>query len=148
MSWTAPTASDFKGFFARDFNFAQASDPNNLDFVIDADINRAINEAQINFNSALFGSDAQVTNVFMYYAAFCLVRNIQMSTKGLASQSKFPISSNSVGGVSISFAIPDAYTKDPFLSSLTSNGYGMRYLELLLPYLSGNITVVCGGPLM
>lgn len=148
MSWTAPSTSDFKAFFARDFYFAQDNDPNNLDFITNADITRAINEAQINFNSALFGTDAQVTNAFEYLAAFCLVRNIQLSTKGLASQTRFPISSNSVGGVSISFQIPDAYAKDPYLSSLTQNGYGMRYLEFLLPLLVGNVQTICGGPLI
>lgn len=146
MSWTPPVYTDFRNFFARDFYFAQDSDPDNLDFVTINDINRAIAEAQINFNMALYGSDANITNVFMYLAAFCLVRNIQNSTKGLSSQSRFPISSNSVGGVSISFDIPEAYKRDPFISSLTVNGYGMRFLEFTLPYLTGNAFVVCGGP--
>lgn len=147
MPWTPPVASDFKSFFARDFYFASETDPNNLDFVTEADINRAIAEAQINFNSGLYGTDAQITNVFMYLAAFCLVRNIQNSTKGLSSQSRFPISSNSVGGVSVNFSIPEAYMKDPFIASLTINGYGMRFLEFTLPMLGGNISVICGEPL-
>lgn len=146
MSWTPPTPADFRSFFARDFVFAQASDPDNLEFITDGDLNRAIAEAQINFNQALYGSDANVTNVIMYLIAFCLVRNIQNSTKGLSSQSRFPISSNSVGGVAISFQIPEAYLKDPFIASLTANGYGMRFLEFTLPFLTGNAYVVCGGP--
>lgn len=141
MSWTAPTVSEFKSFFARDFYFASASDPNNLDYIVDSDITRAINEGQINFNDGLFGSDAQVTNVFMYLAAFCLVRNIQNSAKGLTSQSKFPISGTSVGSVSVNFQIPEAYSKDPFISSFTQNGYGMRYLELAFPFLIGNVGI-------
>lgn len=147
MAWTAPTPAEFKDFFDRDFYFAQASDPNNADYIRDKDINRAISDADTHFNSALFGSDAKVTNAFMYLVAFFLIQNIQLSTKGLASQSKFPISSNSVGGVSISFQIPEAYSKDAWLSSLTANGYGMKYLELLLPFLSGNVGVLCGEPL-
>lgn len=146
-SWTPPAPSDFQAFFARDFFFASETDPNNLDFVTVNDITRAINEALINFNIALYGSNANITNVFMYLVAFCLVRNIQNSTKGLSSQTRFPISSTSVGGVSVSFSIPEAYMKDPFIASLTMNGYGMRFLELSLPYLSGNVTAICGGPL-
>lgn len=148
MSWTPPAYTDFQAFFARDFYFAQPSDPDNLDFVTANDINRAIAEAQINFNQALYGSNANITNVFMYLVAFCLVRNIQNSTKGLSSQSRFPISSNSVGGVSVNFQMPEQYSKDPWLSSLTVNGYGMRFLEFTLPYLVGNVFVVPGGPRM
>lgn len=146
MSWIAPSTSDFKTFFARDFNFAPASDPLNQDFVLDSDITRAINEGLINFNIGLFGTDAQVTNVFMYLVAFCLVRNIQNSTKGLSSQSKFPITSNSVGNVSVNYSVPEAYAKDPWLSQFTQNGYGMRYLELALPYtVGGGIGIAEGG---
>jgi hypothetical protein len=146
MYWTPPAYSDFQSFFARDFYFAQATDPNNLDFVTAGDVNRAIGEALIHFNTALYGTDAQVTNVFMYLVAFCLVRNIQLSSKGLSSQSKFPISSTSVGGVSVNYSIPEQYSKDPFLSSLTVNGYGMRFLEITVPLLYGNIFVISGGP--
>lgn len=143
--WTPPTTDQFKLFFQRDFWFTD--DPDNLDLVNINDINQAIAEAQINFNTGLYGSDSNITTVFMYLAAFMLVRKIQVSEKGLASQSRFPISSNSVGGVSISFQLPQKYANDPFLSSLTANGYGMRYLEFTLPMLTGNIMVVCGGPL-
>ncbi len=146
MSWSPPSVTDFQTFFARDFWFAGETDPNNLDFVTINDINQAIAEAQVNFNMGLYGSDSNITTVFMYLVAFHLVRKIQVSTKGLSSQSRFPISSNNVGGVSISFQLPEQYTKDPFLSSLTANGYGMRFLEFTLPYLSGNVIVAQGGP--
>jgi hypothetical protein len=144
MAWTPPVYSDFQAFFARDFYFASETDPNNLDFVTEADFDKALIEAQINFNPGLYGTDASTTNVFMYLLAFCMVRNIQNSTKGVNSVSKFPISSNSVGGVAISFQIPEAYSKDPFLSSLTVNGYGMRFLEFTLPLLVGNVFVAPG----
>lgn len=143
--WEEPSVSEFKDFFERDFNFAPSTDPDNLEYVTDKDITRAINEALINFNTELFGDDDQITNVFMYLAAYHLVRNITNSAKGLSSQSKFPISSNNVGSVSVSFQIPDKYSKDPYLNSFTQNGYGMRYLELTLPYLVGNVTVADGG---
>lgn len=144
MSWTAPTASEFKAFFARDFNFAGESDPNNLDFITNADITRAIDEALINFNEGLYGTEAQVTNVFMYLAAFMLVVNIQNSMKGLASQSKFPISSTNVGSVSVAYSLPEMYAKDPRLSGFLKNGYGLKYLELSMPFLVGNVGVAEG----
>lgn len=141
MSWSPPTASDFKTFFARDFNFAPVKDPNNLDYVVDSDITRAINEGLINFSPSLFGSDAQITNVFMYLAAFFLVFNIQNSVKGLSSQSRFPINSNSVGGVSVNFTLPEIYQDDPVLSMYTQNGYGMKYLSFALVMLPGGVDI-------
>lgn len=144
MAWTPPTAADFKTFFARDFQFAKASDPMNFDFVTDTDIDRAIAEGLINFNP-MYGTDPQITNVFLYLAAFCLVRNLQDSAKGISSQPKFIIGSASVGSVSINSQIPEIYLKDPFVASFAQNGYGLRYLELAWPYLVGNVHVVRGG---
>ena len=144
--WAPPVNGDFRVFFARDFYFATADAPNNMDFVTDADVTRAINEANINFNASLFGTDAQVTNVFMYLAAFYLVRNIQLSTKGLAAQNKFFASSVNIGGVSTSYHIPEIYSKDPFISSLAENRYGQAYLGFLLPCLAGNVILLDGGP--
>lgn len=137
--WSAPSVGDFKTFFARDFNFAPTDDVSNLDYIIDADLTRAIAEAVINFNSALYGDDAQTTLIFMYLAAFHLVANLQNSAKGISSQAKFPISSNSVGGVSLNFNIPEQYSTDAFIQQYTLNGYGMKYLSLVLPFITGNV---------
>ncbi len=142
--WVVPTAAEFKTFFARDFNYAPSNDPNNLNYVTDADINKAIGEAFIDFNSGLFGNGAAATTIFMYLAAFFLVGSFQLSSKGIASQSKFPINSTSVGGVSIGFQVPERYLKDPFLSGFTANGYGMRYLQFALPYTVGNVHLAFG----
>lgn len=142
-SWVQPTAAAFQVFFARDFEFT--TDPANLELVSVNDINRAMTDAIDNFPPGLFSTDDVATNAFMYLTAFCMVRNIQMATKGLASQgNKFMISSNSVAGVSTSFTIPERYSKDPFLASLTGNQYGQRYLELIIPYLTGAVFVVPG----
>ena len=133
-SWTTPTVADFKAYFARDFNFASSTDQSNLKYVIDADITRAIAEALICFNETLFSDPVPP---FLYLVAYTLVVNIQISSKGLASQAKFPISSTSVGGVSISYQIPERYSKDPIVQQYTKNGYGMKYLEYALPALVG-----------
>ena len=143
-TWIVPTYTDFQAFFNRDFWYDTTAGQTNLDLIQINDINNAIIEAQVNFNMGLYGSNTNITVAFLYLAAFCLVRKIQVSEKGLASQSRFPISSNSVGGVSISFTLPEIYTKDAWLNSLTVNGYGMRFLEFTLPYLTGNVFVVGG----
>ena len=144
MSWVQPTPAAFQVFFARDFAFT--TDPANLELVSENDIDRAMTDAIDNFPSGLFSNDSVATNAFMYLTAFCMVRNIQMAMKGIASQgNKFMISGNSVAGVSTSFSIPEKYMRDPFLASLTGNQYGQRYLELILPYLVGNVFVAKGG---
>ena len=125
-----PTTSDFKTYFTRDFNFGS-----DMTTVMDVDISKAIAEGQINFNSGLFGENAE--SIFYYLAAYVLVVNLQNSAKGISSQAKFPISSNSVGSVSVTFQVPERYSKDAFIQQYTKNGYGMKYLELVLPYLVG-----------
>jgi hypothetical protein len=129
-----PSVDDFKTFFARDFAFAPATDQANDDFVLDTDITRAITEASINFNDGLFDSTI-VGTIFLYLVAFHLVSNLQNSAKGISSQSKFPISSETVGGVSIGFQIPERYAKDAMIQQYCQNGYGKKYIEFALPYL-------------
>jgi hypothetical protein len=133
-SWTTPTVADFKVYFARDFDFAPSDDASNLKYVTDTDITRAIAEALLSFNETLFSDPVPP---FLYLVAYSLVVNIQNSSKGLSSQAKFPISSTSVGGVSISYQIPDRYAKDPIIQQYAKNGYGMKYLEYALPALVG-----------
>jgi hypothetical protein len=145
--WTPPDVEDFKGKFVRDFPYQPDGGDDaevDLSYIQDADIESAIDEAQLNFNSGLFGTEAQATTVFLYLAAFYLVQNIQNSTKGLAAQSRFAVSQASVGGVSTSYAIPDRYTKDPYIAQFTQNAYGMKYLSFVLPLLSGRVDVVEG----
>ena len=133
------TISDFKTYFARDFNFAPADDQGNIDqYIVDADITKAIAEAQVNFNDSLFSDNLGI--IFIYLVAFHLVANLQNSSKGISSQSKFPISSTSVGGVSISFQIPARYANDPIVQQYAQNGYGKKYIEFALPYLVGVAT--------
>jgi hypothetical protein len=145
--WSKPLAADFKAFFVRDFQYAPASDPDNLNYIIDADIDRAIDTAMIHFVTDLFGEDTSINIAFMNLAAYYLVESIKNSSKGLSSSSKFPINSSGAGSVNTSYALPERYAKDPFLSSLTLNGYGQFYLNLLLPMLIGNIGVVPGTTL-
>ncbi len=144
MAWTPPTVSDFKEYFFRDFQYAPAGDPDNQNYIIDLDITKAIGEAFANFSPGLYGTNAQVNIVFMYLVAFYLVFDLQNSAKGISSQANFPINSETVGGVSIGFTIPEKYTKSAFLAQYTANGYGMKYLSLVLPFTVGNVGVAFG----
>jgi len=142
MSMIAPTVAQFKSQFFRDFPYAPAEDPTNLDFVTDTDITNAINEALLNFNDSLFG-DLSLT-VFMYLAAHILVMNIRNSSMGLSSLAKFALDSTSVGGVSISNNINDRFKNDPLFSGFLTTGYGKKYLDLVYPFTIGNVGTSCG----
>lgn len=154
-TWKVPTAAQFQAQFVRDFNYAPASDPNNLNYVTVADINQAISNAQQNFNPNAFGVGqnlvnpnpnnlANATNVFLYLSAFYLCWNLQNSAKGVSSQTNFPINSKSAGGVAVTYTVPERYAKSPILSIYTQNGYGMVYLSLVLPYTVGNVKLIPG----
>lgn len=139
-SWVPPTIAEFKAYFFRDFNYGTT-----LDTVTDLDIQKALDMALLNFNSSLFGTNAQITMVFYWLAAFYLAYAIQTSTAGVGSQSNFPISSKSAGNVSVSFAVPPKLLEDPNVAIYTMNGYGMKYLSLVLPFTVGVVRVARGG---
>lgn len=142
MSWTAPTTTEFKAQFVRDFPYAPSSAPTDLKYVTDADIQSAINEAQVSFNCGLFG--ANTTIIFMYLAAHTLVMNIRNSSMGLNSQAKFILESSSVGSVSITNNINERFASDPIFAGLLKTGYGQKYLDMVYPYTIGNVGESCG----
>lgn len=147
-AWVPPTTSaPFKAQFVRDFNYAPTTDANNLAYVTDADILAAYTNALQNFNPSIFGTLTpidQITPVFLWLTAYYLVASIQNSSTGLSSQSKFPISNKSVGGVALGFSIPEAYLKNPVLSQYATNGYGMMYLSFALQKTIGNVRIAFG----
>ena len=145
MAFTVPTVAAFKAYFARDFNYAPATDASNLSFITDADINKAYGQASANFNTSLFTNDDDAEIAYLWLSAFYLVYDLQTSSKGLTSQSNYPISSKSVGSVSVGFTVPEKYARDPYLSIFTGNGYGLKYLSFLIPHLIGNIASVGGA---
>ena len=147
MAFVVPTVAAFKAYFARDFNYAPTNDASNLAFVTDADINKAYGQASANFNTSLFTNDSDAEIAYFWLSAFYLIYDLQTSSKGLTSQSNFPISSKSVGSVSIGFTVPEKYARDPYLSIFTGNGYGLKYLSLLLPHLVGNMSAIGGATL-
>lgn len=113
-------------------------------YIQDADIMRAFNEAKVNFNAALFGDDDTVKMVFLYLAAHYLVIDLNNAMNPLAMGFMGFTQSKSVGSVSESYAVPSFATNNALLSQLMLTGYGRKYLSLLQPYLVGNIFLVPG----
>lgn len=114
-------------------------------YVLDADITKAFAEAQLNFNQALFGSDSEITLVYLYLTAHYLVMDIRGALQGLESSGTFNVSSRSVGSVSESYAIPQEYLSDPFFEYFTKTTYGLKYLSYAVPRTRGNVNSISGG---
>lgn len=131
---------DFKTYFARDFTYSDTPTMG----VTDGDLQRAFDEASINFNANLFKAPQDQT-AFFYLAAHFLATGLQMATQGKNSVGTFPVSSRSVGAVLEAYAVPEWATKNPTLSSYASTRYGQRYLELLYPRMIGRVTVYRGA---
>ena len=113
-------------------------------YVLDADITKAFSEAQVNFNQSLFSSDAQIQLAYLYLTAHFLVVDIRHSSQGVNSKGDFITSSQSVGNVSESLSIPDKIANNPIFQLYTTTGYGMKYLNLVLPRITGRVGVVRG----
>lgn len=143
-AWIPPTIDEFKTRFDRDFPYAPDKDPDNIKFVRDTDIQRAIDEGQQSFNSGLFGDQASITTIFLYLAAHTLVVSIRNSGMGLASQAKFPLDSTTAGGISIANNINDKFASQPMFAQYLETGYGKKYLELIYPFTVGNVHISCG----
>lgn len=149
---TTVTIQDFKNRFYRDFTFNNQNSnpflpPSNPDIVQDVDITEAYNNALAVINVALFGPpDGAIVSAYLLLSAHFLCLNIKGAQAGLnGGGGNFPISSGSVGSVSESYSIPEAYTNSPILTPYTQTSYGLRYLALALPRMVGNITAVMGG---
>jgi hypothetical protein len=114
-------------------------------YILDEDIEKAFQEAQIVFNQSLFGTDAQITLGYLYLAANYLVNDIRASQSGLSGKGAFSVTSRSVGNVSESYGIPEAYLNNPVYQFYTQSPYGLKYLSLVLPQLVGNVGAVFGA---
>lgn len=114
-------------------------------YILDEDITKAFGEAQFNLNQSLFDSDAQIRIGYYYLTAMYLVHDIRAGQRGISAAPAFNVTSRSVGNVSESYGIPEAYLQNPIFQIYTQSPYGLKYLSLVLPYLVGNIGAVCGA---
>lgn len=114
-------------------------------YVQDSDITKAFAEAQILLNQALFGSDTNIRIGYLYLTAHYLCNDLKAAGGGIGAATQFLLNSRTVGSVSESYSIPQAYLDNPSFAFYTNSAYGMKYLSLVLPNLVGNVVAVIGG---
>ncbi|MEE0061554.1 MAG: DUF4054 domain-containing protein [Acutalibacteraceae bacterium] len=114
-------------------------------YLSDTDIQKAIAEATMGFNEALFDNEKILADgltecklAMLYLTAFYLVLDIKNSTSGLSSNAYTSFTtSKSVGNVHESFGIPSWAMNNPMYSLYLDNGYGKKYLSYLIPRITG-----------
>lgn len=131
--------------FVRDFPYGDDIDEN----VLDQDITNAFVyvNASGQPNPALFSDQASYSLGYLLLAAHALVENIRASSQGLNGQYNFLQASKGAGPINESFSIPQQILDHPILSMLTKTNYGSRYLQLVLPQLSGQVIIAHGTTL-
>lgn len=117
----------------------QATAGNVQDYVTDADITRAMSQAYINANYDFGSTDEERIMIYLHLIAFYLVMDWQNASMGVNSGYSGLVASKSVGDVSESYNFPQWMMNSPLYSLYSSNGYGMKYLSLIIPYMSCTI---------
>jgi hypothetical protein len=110
-------------------------------YIVDKDIEKAYEQACINFPEHLF-SDDDMKVAYLYLTAHYLVKDL--GEGGLDSTGDQLLSSVKVGNVSETYKIPEWMTQDKIYSYYTTTSYGLKYLNLIIPYLVGNVQSVGG----
>lgn len=110
--------------------------------VTDTDINGALADADINMNESNFPTQISFTRGYLFLSAHCLCQTILASVEGLASQNSWLTNSKSVHDVSQDFYIPERIKEDAFLASLSTTTYGLKYLQMIMPYLVGHVAAL------
>lgn len=136
------TIDDFKTFFAKDFDYGT-----DITQVSDADIAKAMVEAGMNFNEKLFDCIEEKKLIFSYLTAYYLVVDINNTNTQGASNNGGLVTYRQVRNVAESFKVPKWVEENPMLSQFAQNGYGLKYITMIYPYLIGNMGVVPGATL-
>lgn len=113
---------------------------NKYDYITDDDINKAMTQAILIGNDRFGETCSEKINIYLHLVAFYLVLDIKNSSAGVNSSYTGMVQSKHVGDVSESYAIPQWVQDNPMYSIFTQNGYGLKYLSLIAPYLA--ITVM------
>lgn len=140
MAYTDPNIADFIAYFNRDFPYSNA----NLNFVNDADIQKALTTQQNMINAALFPSQNVYTQGALLYAAHFLVLNLRASSQGIAGKFDWLYDNKSSQSVSVGISIPPRLLENPEFSVLASTTYGTAYLYMVLPLLTGAMAAFYG----
>jgi hypothetical protein len=141
VAYTYPTVTDFKAYYVR--NFPYGTDP--ITTIIDSDITKAIQKSTLNINQGLFSDQESFTLACTMLSAHYLALDMQSSSQGISAKMEWPTQSKSVGTISTSSAIPQRILDNPLFASLSSTSYGLDYLMMVIPLLSGQIFMIDGG---
>lgn len=118
----------------------------NLQYVIlDSDIERAMGEAIFKFNKGLF-TEEKGKVIFLYLTMFFLVYDRQMAASGMnGNNAAGPVIHRTVGKMSVSYMESKLFKNYPSYEFLSTNDYGRKAFNLMMPYLRGGITLLHGG---
>lgn len=116
----------------------------NTELVSDLDITNAYAEACITFNDTLFTSDDDMILGYLYLSAHYLVNDLNAGGADGGSVSVGLANSRSVGNISESYSIPQPYLDSIVYSFYTKSSYGLKYLNMIIPRLAGNVVTVEG----
>ena len=114
-------------------------------YVTDEDIEKALGQAILNANEAFGADDDEKITIFLHLAAFYLVMDLKNASTGVNSSYSGLVASKSVGSVSESYNFPQWIVNNPLYSIYSQNGFGMKYLSLIIPYLSCTVLFSRGG---
>lgn len=134
-NYTVPTSGDWTEDEEETIN----------DFILDADIEKAMREASNKFNPSLFGTDDDRKLAFSYLTAFFLVYDLQMAKDGTNSSWSNPVTKREVGKMAVWYEVPAEMKNYPSYSFLSRNKYGLKYFELIRAKLAGNIRTFIGN---
>lgn len=118
-----------------DENAWKIVDDDKYNYILDEDIQKAMSQALVSSKS--FGDDCnEIKNIYLHLVAYYLVVDLKNSSSGIGSSYSGIVQSKHVGDVSESYAIPQWLQQSPMYSMFGQNGYGLKYLSLIAPYLS------------
>lgn len=147
------TVEDFKSFFKKDFDYADneesssSSDEIDTSLIYDSDIEKAMEEADAVFNESIFPDKKTAVLSFKYLTAYYLVLDQNNANSGGNGGGVGLLTSRHVRNVGESFAVPQWVLDNPLYSLYAQNGYGLKYLSLIMSRLVGVVSVVPGRTL-
>lgn len=106
------------------------------DYVTDNDIQKAMSQAINNCNENFGETCEEKINIYLHLVAFYLVMDLKNAQTGVNGGVAGAVTSTHVGDVSESYAIPQWMMTDAMYSMFAQNGYGLKYLSLIAPYLA------------
>jgi hypothetical protein len=126
-----------------DTDFWESYTDSIYNYILDADIENAMNEAKVNFNEGLWTEDSKKIS-FLYLTAHYLCLDLRRVNAGIQSTGENLVKSRTIGSVSESYEIPKYYTENPAYAYYVKTEYGLKYLSLLIPRTMGCMFVIEG----